>query len=637
MESKLVWLILILFLHWAFCVFYGVKGAFGIRTTQSYFLANRGLSPCNFTLATTAMTLTAVFLIGHPGMIYRSGIPYGLISLCAIAIPLTGVLLVRRQWMLSKRFGYITLGEMLSHYFESNLIRAPVVLIALLFAIPFFGFQLAVGGWLLTSLTNNAISVSMGMWLLGGIIATYSAMGGLRGLAEMDSVHCVLMLLTIVVIGLVMLGLAGGAEALHQMMLSLNVFDPDYVRVSSWLDSVATTGSGTDNAWSGTLILSLIFAFMGIQLTPGFTMLGFAHKNPATFANQQLVVTSVVVGFILIVFSTIQGMTGHFLGADAVVTHQQPHLVNALMVEGLKGNDLMRTEGMQDRLVPQVLLVIQDSAPWLAAALLLGLLAGIHASAVFVFAAAVTVVRDAVAPFMSSNFNFSRQIWYTRICVVILVFVSLIAANQPYDSLIFVAALAGAYALQLLPSLVAVCWWPWLTRPGCIAGMVAGVIAVTCTDSIGQDWFSITAWKRWPWSVHSAAWGIGINLLVTVLISAISQNKLQRAHRKIIHRFLCESLQLSGANKYLRVIAWIMVVCWFYFAVGPGAVIGNHILGLPDQNSPQAIGLFSLWLWQLIWWALGVYMIWFLACKMGLSSPPTREIQPLCDDIRDIR
>ena len=55
------------------------------------------------------------------------------------------------------------------------------------------------------------------------------------------------------------------------------------------------------------------------------------------------------------------------------------------------------------------------------------------------------------------------------------------------------------------------CWWPFLTRAGVTLGLVAGLIAVTLTEKMGTDWFGITAWGRWPLTIHSAGWGIIFN------------------------------------------------------------------------------------------------------------------------------
>ena len=43
----------------------------------------------------------------------------------------------------------------------------------------------------------------------------------------------------------------------------------------------------------------------------------------------------------------------------------------------------------------------------------------------------------------------------------------------------------------------------------------------------------------------------------------------------------------------------------------------------------------SIWVWQIIWWALGVGMMWFLAYKMEMSIVPHKEVEALTEDIGD--
>lgn len=38
------------------------------------------------------------------------------------------------------------------------------------------------------------------------------------------------------------------------------------------------------------------------------------------------------------------------------------------------------------------------------------------------------------------------------------------------------------------------------------------------------------------------------------------------------------------------------------------------------------MGIPSLWAYQIIWWAAGVFLIWFLANKMDLSTLPKKPI-----------
>ena len=116
----------------------------------------------------------------------------------------------------------------------------------------------------------------------------------------------------------------------------------------------------------------------------------------------------------------------------------------------------------------------------------------------------------------------------------------------------------------------------------------------------------------------------------------MTQEDEARSHRMKYHNFLREHASLSADKKKLVPIAWIITLAWLFFGVGPGAVIGNTIFGAPNAGvEGWTFGIPSIWAWQILFWALGVAMMWFLAYKMEMSSVPNKEIEVLTEDIGD--
>ena len=73
-----------------------------------------------------------------------------------------------------------------------------------------------------------------------------------------------------------------------------------------------------------------------------------------------------------------------------------------------------------------------------------------------------------------------------------------------------------------------------------------------------------------------------------------------------------------------------------FFGIGPGAVIGNDIFGAPNAGIDNwTFGMPSIWAWQILFWLLGVGMMWFLAYKMNMSTIPETQIEALVEDIGD--
>jgi Na+/proline symporter len=531
---------------------------------------------------------------------------------------------LKRQWMLGKRFGFVTPGEMLSHYFKSDVIRVLVVIVALVFSIPYLGLQLRASGFLFNVLTDGLLTVEFGMWLLSAIVFIYVASGGLRAVAYVDTVQCVLLAAGITMIGILALSFVGGFEKLNQGIAALAQFDQKrtldgyshYIAIPGVIQFVSSGPKAVGGAWTGIMILTYMFALMGIHSAPAFSMWAFSNHNPKPFAPQQVWASSFGIGFILFVFTAFQGLGGHLLGADVAFAAAHPEHVNNVMGAGLNNVDLMKSAGKQGMLVPQL---ISLAPAWLGGLLAVCALAAMQSTgAAYMSTAGGMLTRDLLKHFVMPNATHSQQKLFGRIGVGIIVLAALVVAG-----------------FQMWPSLMAVCWFPWLTRQGVTLGLIAGLVAVSCTETIGQN-LGITAWGRWPLTIHSAGWGILFNLGIAVIVSAMTQNDAEMAYRMKFHSFLREHASLPASKKGLVPVAWIIVLIWFFFGIGPGAVIGNTIFGNPNDYATWTFGMPSIWAWQLLWWALGVFMMWFLAYKMEMSTVPDKEVEALYEDIGDV-
>ncbi len=657
MSAKVVWLFVFVLLYWSYCVFWGVRCAMQAKTASDYFIAGRRLSLWVFVLAATATSFSGWTFMGHPGLLYRDGFQYAYASFYAITIPFTGVLFLKRQWMLGKRFGFVTPGEMLSHYFKSDLIRILVVLVALVFSVPYLGVQLRASGFLFNVLTDGLIDVNVGMWLLSAVVFIYVASGGLRAVAYVDTVQCVLLMLGITIIGIIGLNYVGGWSKLNEGIFALGQFDVEtakagaklgtngkmtpggfshYIAIPGVIQFVSNGPSAVGGAWTGIMVLTYMFALMGIQSAPAFSMWSFSNASPAPFAPQQVWASSFGIGLILFFFTAFQALGAHMLGADTAFMAARPDLVNNVLGAGLEGKDLMVSAGKQGMLVPQLINLMGGVAPWMVGLLAVCALAAMQSTgAAYMSTAGGMLTRDLLKHFMMPNASHGAQKFWGRVGVGVIVLAALVVATTSKDALVLLGGLAVAYGFQMWPSLMAVCWFPWLTRQGCTIGLIAGLVAVTATETVGQN-LGITAWGRWPLTIHSAGWGILFNLGLAIIISAMTQNEGEHQHRMKFHSFLREHASLPAAKKGLVPIAWIITLVWFFFGIGPGAVIGNTIFGNPNDFATWTFGMPSIWAWQVLWWALGVGMMWFLAYKMELSTVPEKEVVSLQDDIGDV-
>jgi Na+/proline symporter len=225
LSAKVIWLFSFVALYWAYCIFWGIKSSRMAKTASDYFIAGRQISMWVFVLAATATSFSGWTFMGHPGLVYRDGFQYAYASFYTITIPFTGVLFLKRQWMLGKRFGYVTPGEMLSDYFQGDGIRILTVCVALLFSIPYLGVQLGASGFLFNVLTDGMVDKNVGMWVLSLVVLIYVGTGGLRAVAYVDTLQCILLALGIVITGFIALDAAGGWDSLQQGLAALGKTD----------------------------------------------------------------------------------------------------------------------------------------------------------------------------------------------------------------------------------------------------------------------------------------------------------------------------------------------------------------------------------------------------------------------------
>ena len=647
MEAKVLWLFVFVALYWAYCIFWGIKGAMTAKTAFDYFIAGRRLSLWVFILAATATSFSGWTFMGHPGLVYRDGFQYAYASFYTITIPFTGVMFLKRQWMLGKRFGYVTPGEMLSDYFRGDAIRILVVLVALLFSIPYLGVQLGASGFLFNVLTDGLIPVEAGMWVLSLVVLIYVASGGLRAVAYVDTLQCILLGLGIIVTGIIALNLAGGWDALNEGFARLAASDVGkwgttqgygggdynaYFAIPGVIQWTAGLGKETPvgGLWTGIMCLTYMFALMGIQSAPAFSMWAFGNQSPKPFAPQQVWASSFCIGLILFFFTAFQGMGAHLLGANPAVTEA-----------GLAINDVLDGAAISakpDSLVPYYFNQIADTLPWLVGLLAVCALAAMQSTgAAYMSTAGGMLTRDLYKRYLNPTASHATQKLFGRFGVAFIVLSALLVATFSRDALVLLGGLAVAFGFQMWPSLAAICWFPWITRQGATLGLAAGLIAVILTEKIAVDLTGgALPWGRWPLTIHSAGWGMFFNLLVCIPVSAMTQNDNDRAHRMTYHNFLREHAGLPDSKKGLVPIAWAITLAWMFFGIGPGAVLGNDIFGAPNAGvEGWTFGIPSIWAWQILFWLLGVGMMWFLAYKMEMSTVPEREVEALVEDIGD--
>lgn len=385
MEEPVIWLSAFFLAYAAFCIFTGVRASRRHGEARDYFSPAGGIPVWVFAISVTAALFAGLAVTGHPAQVFRDGFQFVNASFLVISIPLAGIMVQKRQWLLARKFGYVTPGEMYSGYFGGPAIAIIAVGISVMFAVPFLAMLFSAAGSLLRGLTGGAVPRELAMWGLACIVLLYSVMGGLRAVAQVGTVQGALFAGAMLIIGLFAVEMVGGLLALGQGLAAIAALPV--------AESIGTQGFGggdfnglfavpgviqwtaglgveqpAGGPWTAVMCLSYALSMMGLAMSPGLSVWGYASRAPRGFAIHQIWGGAFCAGGLLIIFSSLQGMGAHLLGAD-----------NAANQAGIAVNKVLPvlSGGQQGDLVQHLIRAIGTAQPWLLGLLTVAAVAAI--------------------------------------------------------------------------------------------------------------------------------------------------------------------------------------------------------------------------------------------------------------------
>ena len=642
MSEKAVWLFLFILLYAAFCFFWGVRGSkFNSENPDKYYLADKKVSSWVFFFAATAATFAGLTIISQSSLIFNDGFQYVGTAFIAITVPLGSLFFFKRQWMLSRKFGYITPGEMYFDYYKSDALRIITVLVTFFVAIPLLAVFFGATGFLVNVLSDGYISRDLGMWVISTIVLFYVTRGGFKSVVSVGVVQSWLYFLTVIILGLIIYYFVGNFQIFGQALSKLastsisnwgntnGYGGGDYngyfalPGVIQWVGGLGKN-TATGGPWTAMMIFTFTISFMGVVLSPSFSMWSYSAKHPKVFSYYQIWGSAVAIGFLLFIFSTYQGIGASLLGANSEVNSN-----------GLSINKILPEISQKDHtlLVYHIINLMDNSALWLTGLLAVGVIAAIQSTAAaFLMTSGSIITRDLYKTYVNKNLTWKNELMAVRLITMLIFLASLYLATFAKPAMVIFSGISISIAFQFLIVLLGLVWFPWITRGAAISGIIIGIIIVILTETIGQQISgNRLPWGRWPLTIHSGVWGLIFNVFICFSVSAfsaITKMDKDRIHRQKFHDFLNDHMGLHPSRTKLRSFAYVIALIWLFFGAGPGQVLGNNFFGAPGAGyEAWILKIPSLWGYQLIWWFFGIGLVWFLASKMDLSTLPNRPIQ----------
>ena len=583
--SSVTWVYILLALYIVYSTYEGMKGFFKEKTAAGYAIGGRSVPFIAFLMAATAASFSGWTFIGHPGLIWRDGLAYAFASFYVITIPITGTFFAKRQWLLGKRYGFVTPGDMYAYYYNSETLRMLVVLTAVLYSIFYSAVQLMAAGALFNVITG--VDFVTGALFLAAIVWFYVVTGGMKAGAYVGVLQFVLLVGGIITLGVYCITQPqfGGWSGFSASLAKL---DPKFLTVPE----VMTMGLGKKGAasWTAVMILTYMFALMGIQSSPAFTMTFFGIKSPKPLAWQQTFMSTFVVGFALFYFTAFQGMGAKVLEVAGVAAFQ----------------------GMSDRTIVPTM-IQQFLPPFMIGLVFMGAIAAIHSTAApYINTGGSILLRDVYWRYIrKQQAGDAEQIWVNRILTTVLTIAALYVGINSKAALVILGALATAFGFVMYVLLLGVCWGFKFPRVGAVLGVAAGMFAV---------YLSYAVWPN-PLSMHCAFWGTFVGLVVAYICRGlgIKDDKETIDRQAEIRQWLDSVDAPSESAVKWRGVMMFVVPLWYFFAIGPACIIGN--------NSFSFAGFPPLWSWQIFWWAASIVMMWALCFKSEMSTTNDTQIE----------
>jgi Na+/proline symporter len=578
-----------------YCFYWGLKGYFTEKSSKGYAIAGRSIPFFAFLLAATAASFSGWTFIGHPGLIWRDGLAYAFASFYVLTIPITGTFFSKRTWLLGKRYGFITPGDMYAYYYNNEFLRFLVVLTAVLYSVFYSAVQLMAAGALFNVIAG--VPVTFGCLFLAFIVWFYVCTGGLKASTWVGVIQFVLLVGGIVILGFYVLGHFNGWSNFSAEVMKLE---------SKYLEVPRVINFGLGGGWTAVMILTYMFALMGIQSSPAFTMWTFGIKSPKPLAWQQAFMSTFVVGFALFFFTAFQGMGAKILQETGL---------------GLTPDQVELFKGLNNRNTVPILMQ-QFLPPFMLGVVFIGAIAAIHSTAApYIGTGGSILLRDIYWRYIKKkNCSDAEQIWVNRLLATVLTILALIVGLTSKAALVILGALATAYGFVMYVLLLGVIWGFRFPSIGAVLGVLSGMIAVYVTYDI----------FRYPLSMHCAFWGTFVGLVVAYICRGIGlKDDEETVKRQAEVRSWLDSVdEPSESGKAWRKIMKIVVPVWYIFAIGPACILGNTAFSLN--------GFPHLWSWQIVWWIIGIVMMWALCFKAEMATTNAEQIRRADEETMEV-
>jgi Na+/proline symporter len=575
----------------AFTLYIAAQSAKSGDSPAAFVDAGQNLPGWTYIFAGSGALLASVGPYDYLRLLSVYGFQANQLALSLILVALVMALFQKRLWLAARMTGSRSLGEVLGAHYQSTSIRIYVLVVLLLFAVPFAATLLGSAGELLAQASGGALSRAAAISALAAFLFLASALGGWRAtiyiIAVLSTVILALLIFSASFAGLVFDGLSVFHKGFSVREGILGSVLPGVIQFSSGIGREVPAGG----LWTTTAVLSFALAAAGAALSPSFAFLGLTMKSRAGFAFSQVWIVSGLAAGALLLLGPI--VAGEMNAADNFTP-------------------LVARFAAYDQLVAACVTVM----------LLVMLLVAV---AFFAASGASVATIELLDRYIVPDLTPRGERLAARVSLAIIyAAIVLLAAFLPALATVL-STLALPLSAQLFAAYLGLCWLRWMSRSAVLVGLAFGILFVVFTEPPGlivfDGLFVQLPWGRWPLTIHSAAWGLAINVGASLLVAIFTRQDAEREHRNVLHGSFQRDHRIAFGGRAARSAKWSLTLLWVFLALGPGAILGNSFFAHPVFTEADiALGVPSLWVWQAFFWIIGVLLVWWLAYRSRLST-----------------
>nr|WP_267647187.1 sodium:solute symporter family protein [Halolamina litorea] len=416
------------------------------RTAEDYYLASRTLGTVVLLFTTFATLLSAFTFFAGPNIAYANG-PEWILVMGLMDGLIFGVLwyvVGYKQWLVGKKHGYVTLGEMLGDRFGSPRLRALVAGISLFWLFPYVMLQQVGAGGALSALTNGAVPYWAGAGLITVFMIGYVVLSGMRGVAWTDTLQGLFMLTMVWAAFVWVLGSVGGIGAATDALASSN---PEFLSL----------GGGVYSApWMLSQAIGIAF---GVAMFPQVNQRFFVANSEKVLKRTMALWPLVVLLLFVPAF-----MLGAWAAGLGVPMPESGNILPGVLAE--------------------------YTPTWFAALVVAGAMAAMMSSSdSMLLSGSSYFTRDLYRPFINDAASARREDLIARVGVAVFATLAFLASLYNPPSLFVIGDTAFGGFAQLAPPVIVALYWQRTTLSGMVAGLLGSQLfymVTTFTPAAGE-------------------------------------------------------------------------------------------------------------------------------------------------------